>query len=445
MKHKMLFTEEELQTAESFVLSGGYGRVGVQGDDSSLSRAAALTAALQQRLPGVRFAVVGEAAYGSCCADTVCAQHFGCHALLLTGVSCCTALNTSGNNNNIATLLLPPSAALPPLPSLSTTAPAVVLLHPSLSCSDPLLTDWAARHAAVIVPNPTTLTAPQQQHEQHDDNFLLLLGRRVPLPLQALVYVSCHHDDPAALLLALEASARRLDFSFVSPRGVQDMAQLASSAFFLRRKAQMDRLRDAAAVGVLCGSLAPADTVSRMRDVVQMLRQSGRTPYCVVAGRATREKLMNFSAVRVWVCLGCPLATLRLSAALASPLCAIVTPLELRVALEGPWRPLYLTTDAPLPPSPSAGSDLDDDDNDDDDVVEGDDRRAPIAGVLVPAPQLQMVQRASPAALHLRAPGRWVGLDPNVAQDEAVVGPPVQGRSGTASGYSDEHELNLKN
>lgn len=142
---------------------------------------------------------------------------------------------------------------------------------------------------------------------------------------------------------------------------------------------------------------------------------------------------MNFSGLSVFVLVGCPLSTLLLSETLASPVCTLLTPLEHTLACgpEHAWQPLFLFGE--IKP---VENDEEDDSQEEEKEVSTSHSGALVLTAGDTARQLALV---SPAAAALRAPGRWVGVDPAAPTDAPA--PPVEGRSGIASGYEDEPKL----
>jgi hypothetical protein len=280
----------------------------------------------------------------------------------------------------------------------------------ALSHHLPQLREYALRHQLVLEEVP--LQYPSSQVSP--DLFA---------PRSSCLYLTPHLQDPRSLLLGLAVAAHD-DWEM---RVVGPASAALKPSFWSQRIALQKKIRDVRAVGLLATDHSQVNVAAQLKELSDLARSRGQTAYCISVGRTSETKLLNFPGLELFVMLGCPLTSLLVSQQLHSPVTMLVTPLEYKLAGLPPssWKPIFLRGDLPVP-------DADDDTDEEQEVYEEEIKERSIK--LHEGSALQ----ASPAAAILRAPGKWVGLDPSCQDVE--VKPAEKGQSGIASSYQGEGE-----
>jgi diphthamide biosynthesis enzyme Dph1/Dph2-like protein len=417
--------EEFVARVGEFVAEGGYERVALELAGAQLGRAPALLAALSRRCPSARFAVQGERWHAACCPELLGDARFRADALVHVG-EWCGALPPL----HLALLVVPGAQ---PLPSLEhhhhhhhddhdhDETPGRLLYHLSLSHALPALRELARARALRL--EEVALRHHARRHCALPQHLFAARCQR-----ERVLYVTPLHEDPRALLLALSLGDR---LTVIGPSSSSSSA--AASLFFGRRLRAVRQCRAARATGLLAVAARPGAAAELARLAAEA-RAAGRVPYTLYVGKTSPVKLLNFAGLSAFVLVGCPLATLLLAETLASPVCALLTPLEHRLAClpERAWQPLFLFGE----PQPLQDDDDDNDDDEEEDAFSRQQQQQQGALVLTSGDAARQIARVSPAAALLRQPGRWVGVD--AAAPSAAAAPPLQGRSGIASAYEDE-------
>ncbi|KAG8235015.1 hypothetical protein J437_LFUL015678 [Ladona fulva] len=115
-----------------------------------------------------------------------------------------------------------------------------------------------------------------------------------------------------------------------------DLRETTERNKFLRRRLFLiEKVREANVIGVVVGTLAMEGYLDSAKQIMSLIRSSGRKCYLIAVGRPTPPKLANFLEIDVFVVIACPESArqLDLRGEYHKP---IVTPYEVAAALATP-------------------------------------------------------------------------------------------------------------
>jgi diphthamide biosynthesis protein 2 len=85
-----VFTEFDIPDTVAFINRLGAKRVALQFPDELIPHSIPITEALKDNTQGVRFSILADTSYGSCCVDEIAAQHDNADLVIHYGMACLT-------------------------------------------------------------------------------------------------------------------------------------------------------------------------------------------------------------------------------------------------------------------------------------------------------------------------------------------------------------------
>jgi len=253
-----------------------------------------------------------------------------------------------------------------------------------------------------------------------------------------------HPESPVFANLMLTRSEcrsfRYLDPSSSSSDNLWHEIQPQSNRILAQRYHMIERVRAAAFVGIVVGTLGAACYAAIITRLQAIVNRAKRKVKVFVVGKLNVPKLANFSEVDVFVLVACPLSTVVDSKEYFAP---IVTPFELELALAGTreWDGRYATDFRTLLPSLSALADpiADLPQASQDTSIGATELRTVVGGTMILGENKsqgttgQLAVQHKPAGLLARS---FQGL--MIALGETAPSKATTGQSGIARGYSEE-------
>ncbi|EKD12682.1 uncharacterized protein L3040_005266 [Drepanopeziza brunnea f. sp. 'multigermtubi'] len=283
----------------------------------------------------VRFTILADTSYGSCCVDEIAAEHVSADVVVHYGRSC-----------------LSPTARLPviyvftshplPLPSLIQSFEST---FPEKGEKVLLMAD-VTYHAhvpaikeALLDRGYTDIVAPEVIHEPESvvPNRRVEEGVRERLGEYSLFHVS---EPPPALLLTLASRVKEMYIyptalsrseSVVTPEALKTQTNM----ILRRRYALLTHLSTAPILGILINTLSVSHHLAALSTIKKLIEKAGKKSYTFVVGKVNAAKLANFSEIGGWVVVGCWESSLVDGEGFYR---GVVTPFELGVALQGERR-----------------------------------------------------------------------------------------------------------
>ena len=286
----------------------------------------------------IRFYILADTSYGSCCVDEIAAEHVAADAVIHYGRSCLSP------TTRLPVIYIYTSQTL----SLPLAISSFIQTFPDREEKVLLMADITFQiHIPKIVAalreeGYTNLAAPEVVRDPASvvPNRLVEETVRENLSEYKLWHVS---EPPKALLLTL---ASRVKEMYIYPThgsqtstttdGPTPQADLANTSMLLRRRyALLTTLSTAPILGILINTLSVSDHLSALSSLRELIARAGKKSYTFVVGKVNAAKLANFSEIGGWVVVGCWESSLIEGGEFYK---GVVTPFELGVALAGQGR-----------------------------------------------------------------------------------------------------------
>ena len=252
----------------------------------------------------IRFYILADTSYGSCCVDEIAAEHVAADAVIHYGRSCLSP------TTRLPVIYIYTSQTL----SLPLAISSFIQTFPDREEKVLLMADITFQiHIPKIVAalreeGYTNLAAPEVVRDPASvvPNRLVEETVRENLSEYKLWHVS---EPPKALLLTL---ASRVKEMYIYPThgsqtstttdGPTPQAVLANTSMLLRRRyALLTTLSTAPILGILINTLSVSDHLSALSSLRELIARAGKKSYTFVVGKVNAAKLANFSEIGGWV------------------------------------------------------------------------------------------------------------------------------------------------
>ncbi|XMA12021.1 hypothetical protein WAI453_004812 [Rhynchosporium graminicola] len=287
----------------------------------------------------IRFYILADTSYGSCCVDEIAAEHVSADVVIHYGRSC-----------------LSPTTRLPviyiytsQLLSLPSAISSFTQTFPDLEAKVLVMADITYQiHVPILVAalrenGYSNLTAPEVIRDPGSvvPNRLVDEDVKENLADYGLWHIS---EPPKALLLTLASRVKEMYIypttSSQIPNQITNrpstQAILANTSLLLRRRyALLTTLSTAPILGILINTLSISDHLSALSSLRDLISRAGKKSYTFVVGKVNAAKLANFGEIGGWVVVGCWESSLIEGGDFYK---GVVTPFELSVALAGQGR-----------------------------------------------------------------------------------------------------------
>lgn len=186
---------------------------------------------------------------------------------------------------------------------------------------------------------------PDDPNESDDCQVIRQFGRRFVLKagLGIQDYAMYFVGTEGATLRNFMMTWNRCPFSTFRPSTSTGCAESASmNRALMKRYYAIERVKDAAVVGILVGTLGVADYLTIIQQLKETIHRAGKKSYMFAMGKLNVPKLANFLEIDVFVLVACPENSLLDSSDFYKPL---VTPFEMEVACNRnrEWSEDYVT------------------------------------------------------------------------------------------------------
>ena len=286
----------------------------------------------------IRFYILADTSYGSCCVDEIAAEHVAADAVIHYGRSCLSP------TTRLPVIYIYTSQTL----SLPLAISSFIQTFPDREEKVLLMADITFQiHIPKIVAalreeGYTNLAAPEVVRDPASvvPNRLVEETVRENLSEYKLWHVS---EPPKALLLTLTSRVKEMYIyptdapqTSTTTDGPTPQAVLANTSMLLRRRyALLTTLSTAPILGILINTLSVSDHLSALSSLRELIARAGKKSYTFVVGKVNAAKLANFSEIGGWVVVGCWESSLIEGGEFYK---GVVTPFELGVALAGQGR-----------------------------------------------------------------------------------------------------------
>lgn len=318
--------QNEVERIPAKAIENGDATLETRFNDLAIAAAQTPTGEKEER---IRFYILGDTSYGSCCVDEIAAEHADADAVVHYGRSC-----------------LSPTARLPVIYIFTSHPLDIPFVSKSFEATFPskdekvvLMADITynvhipAVAAALSEKGYMNIVTPEVIH----DPSSIIPNRKVEEEVkEKLGEYSLFHisDPPPALLLTLSSRVKAM---FIYPTTTSSLPNMPitpeaqSSRLLRRRYGLLTSLTTCPIFGILINTLSVKNYLSTVSQIQSLITHSGKKSYTFVVGKVNAAKIANFSEIGGWVVVGCWESSLVESGEFYRPL---ITPFELALALQ---------------------------------------------------------------------------------------------------------------
>lgn len=370
----------EIDNSVEQIIERDFKEIALQFPDELLHLSARIAALLFARTKRNVF-VLADTAYGSCCVDTVAAQHVNADVVIHYGRTCLSP--TTGipviyvfGREKIDTL-----HAVESLCSAALTTKKVLLMYDVVyyhasedvakkledkgllvcrSIIDPTIN--LHKEQSSLAPSSLQSTSDNIPLPRDLEDITNDTGIVYPPPLRALDDIKPkrsgrYYDLPSGSIsdydifyiggetLALKniimTHPHNKTFTYDPTTRIARLEDLQVNRLLMRRYVLVQKAKDANIIGIVVGTLGVANYLSVIDRLKAMIKKAGRKSYVFSVGKLNPSKMANFMEIECWVLVACEENSLVESKDFYKP---IVTPWELEVALsKKEWDGSYVT------------------------------------------------------------------------------------------------------
>lgn len=484
---------ENARVAE-FIHRHGFARIALQFPDELLKDSTRVVRSLREKLnllyvENVKFYVMADTTYGSCCVDEVGASHVNADCVIHYGHTCLSQTSTLPALFIFGKASISVSNCVTNLRNCGQRIgkPILVLYgleyaHAIQEIKEELISDvprffgstsgleplYADVRCSIVCPSETSKSENRLKLvvDSEASNGLVkgtsmaycIGGLTWSLPeghkMDDYLIFWIGWDNPAFSNVVLQFnSCEIVRYDATEDCLVTDVSQ--QKKILNRRYYLVEKAKDANIIGILVGTLGVAGYLNMIHRMKEMITQAGKKSYTFVMGRPNPAKLANFPECDVFVLVSCAQTALLDSKEFLAP---VITPFEAMVALcrDSQWTGEYVMEFSDLIASRSfevrkqseearfsflKGGYVENLDPEDDDTIEKDEILALVdvteKALLVRDNDSLSIKKAdAKSGAEYFATRSYHGLEIN--GDNLLPETFFIGRSGRASGYEDE-------
>ena len=288
---------------------------------------------LGEEPPSVRFYILADTSYGTCCVDEVAAEHVNADVVVHYGRACLSPTSRVQVIHVFTVQPLDNSNLLVDFRNCYIDLQIKVIIMADVT----YLSHLEELQGTLQPSGYTNLFMTKIKYDPSSP----LPNRTVPEEVEAdpsklrewhLFHIS---DPPEALLLTVASQVASVHiFPTSNPDQTPPSGQLlaATSRKLNRRYALITSVTTVSIFGILINTLSVKNYLHIVEHVKAHIIAAGKKSYTFVVGKVNAAKVANFSEIGAWVVIGCWESSLIDSKDFWKP---ILTPFELEIALKG--------------------------------------------------------------------------------------------------------------
>lgn len=288
----------DIERSIKWILDNGFERVALQFPDEHLNYSIQVISKLKESLPECTFFILADTSYGSCCVDTVAAEHYNADAIIHYGHSCLSQVE------KIPTLLVFDKS---PLDIHKIYSHIEKISHKLI-----VLYDVSYHHLFndlknIFKNNPNVFISKLVLHDDKDSNLKILFSRELPIDLKN------SSDSYYFFYIGNKTSLKNCFlFYFNKNRFYQYDSDVCEEVLFnktnrelMKRYYLIEKAKDASIFGILIGTMSVAKYKDAINHVAKILQKAQRRYYSFLIGKLNCPKLNNFMEVDTYVLVAC--------------------------------------------------------------------------------------------------------------------------------------------
>ncbi|TQS38218.1 hypothetical protein Golomagni_01283 [Golovinomyces magnicellulatus] len=285
----------------------------------------------------IKFFVLADTSYGSCCIDEIAAQHCDAQVVVHYGRSC-----------------LSPTTRLPIIYVFTATSLDLNSITqsfektfdkkntPVLLMADIMFHDHIKTIQKTLEERGYTyIIAPEVVHDPASRIPNREIASEIALEEYSLFHIS---EPPPALILTLNSRVKDMYIYSTSLNSSPCQNIRSTTRNLIRRRyALLNSLNNCSIFGILINTLSVARNLDALESIQALISAAGKKHYTFVVGKVNAAKMANFSEIGGWVAISCWESSLLESKEFYKP---VITPWELEWVLtsdkvrvwNGEWR-----------------------------------------------------------------------------------------------------------
>lgn len=282
----------------------------------------------------VRFYILADTSYGSCCVDEIAAEHVNADVVVHYGRSCLSPTTRLPLIYVFTTHNLDISEVIKVFEHTFEGKEERVLVMADITYHNHM----PAIRQALLEKGYKNLLVPEVVHDPSSRIPNRKVEDWVELSSYSLFHIS---DPPTALLLTLSSRVKEM---FIYPTTVpisttpQAAIRTNTTMSLRRRYALLTSLSTCPVFGILINTLSVKNYLSTATSIRSLISAAGKKSYTFVVGKINAAKIANFAEVGGWVVIGCWESSLVENGEFFRP---VITPFELGLVLVGDGQRIW--------------------------------------------------------------------------------------------------------
>lgn len=285
----------------------------------------------------VKFYILADTSYGSCCVDEIAAEHIDAQVIVHYGRSCLSPTTRLPVIYVFTSPLLDLDSIIQSFEEVFNEGDPKVILMADVTCHCHIKSIYMRLEKRGY----TNLIAPEIVHNPASVIPNRLISSEINVKEYSLFHLS---EPPPALLLTLNSRVKEMYICPMFPTAsLHKSVKTTSVNLFRRRYGLLNSLNTCSTFGILINTLSVANHLHALDKIQALIKAAGRKYYTFVVGKVNAAKMANFSEVGGWVVIGCWESSLLDCKEFYRP---VITPWELEWVLRsekvrvwtGEWR-----------------------------------------------------------------------------------------------------------
>lgn len=297
----------EIQKCVKWITTNNFKKVCLQFPDDLLLDSVSVALCIEKYIDRKVY-ILGDTTCGSCCVDTIAAQHINADGIIHFGHACLNPINQI------------PVLHILSKKSIDTSCFQVQLMEtlqdPTKKCI--LFYDVAYAHVIESIYNNvkpifknlilSTLncTSNIEFTDTKNDSSTVVLGRTYTLEDGCTIndYEAIFLGDNGKTFSTLAMSIPAKKWYYFEKNKITEF-NILSSPWLKRRKFLVEKLKDAKVVGIVVATLGIKDYLKCISAVKNILKQKNKKTYILCVGKINPTKLANFPEIDAFVVITC--------------------------------------------------------------------------------------------------------------------------------------------
>ncbi|RNA01200.1 diphthamide biosynthesis 2 [Brachionus plicatilis] len=288
----------DIERSIKWVLDNGFKRIALQFPDEHLNNSIKISSKLKKSLPESTFFILADTSYGSCCVDTVAAEHYNADAIIHYGHSCLSQVE------NIPTLLVFDKSPL----DINTIFTQVEKIgHKLIILYDVSYHYLYEKIHYKFKENSDVFVSKLILPGENGQDLKIHFSRQLPLDLKnsSDSYSFFYIGNKTALKNCFLFYFNKNRFYQYNCGKCEEVMFNQTNRELMKRYYLIEKAKDSSIFGILIGTMSVAKYKDAINHVAKILQKAQRRYYSFLIGKLNCPKLNNFMEVDTYVLVAC--------------------------------------------------------------------------------------------------------------------------------------------